>query len=176
MLEVTGARNIILEGFMGSGKTTVSEILSERLDMELLDTDSAIETSDGRSISEIFEEDGEESFRDMETELLETIMEDHWRDMVISLGGGLPLREKNRELLKKAGKVVFLKVSPEIVYERLKGDDTRPLLKTSDPEESIRTLLEARSDIYDAAADIVIDTDNLTPEEIADEIIKALGI
>ncbi|MBR1670228.1 MAG: AAA family ATPase [Butyrivibrio sp.] len=176
MLEVTGARNIILEGFMGSGKTTVSEILSERLDMELLDTDSAIETSDGRSISEIFEEDGEESFRDMETELLETITEDHWRDMVISLGGGLPLREKNRELLKKAGKVVFLKVSPEIVYERLKGDDTRPLLKTSDPEESIRTLLEARSDIYDAAADIVIDTDNLTPEEIADEIIKALGI
>ncbi len=176
MMEVSGARNVILEGFMGSGKSTVSEILADRLSLDILDTDEAIERTEGRSISEIFEEDGEEAFRDMETELLGTIVRDHWRDMVVSLGGGLPIREDNRKLLKEAGKVIYLKVSPETAYERLKGDDTRPLLKSEDPLERIRQLQEKRSAIYDEAADIVIDTDGRTPEEVAAEIIDRLGL
>ena len=176
ILEVTGARNIILEGFMGSGKTTVSELLSEKLDLDLMDTDAAIETTEGRSISSIFEEDGEEAFRKMETELLTTIVKDHWRDMIISLGGGLPLREDNRKLLKEAGKVVYLKASPETVYERVKGNSTRPLLQCEDPLARIKELQAKRSELYDAAADLVINTDGKTPEEIAVEIIKGLGI
>jgi shikimate dehydrogenase len=175
-LEVAGARNIILEGFMGSGKTTVSEALAERLDLELMDTDAAIEESEKRSISSIFEKEGEETFRDMETELLKMIVNDHLRNMVISLGGGLPIREENRRLLKEAGKVVYLKASPETVYERIKGDTTRPLLQSEDPMARIKELQASRIEIYEAASDITIDTDDKTPSEIVDEIIRELGL
>ncbi len=175
-LEVAGARNIILEGFMGSGKTTVSELLADRLDLELMDTDAAIEESEKRSISSIFETEGEEAFRDMETELLKMIVSDHLRNMVISLGGGLPLREENRKLLKEAGKVVYLKARPETVYDRIKGDTTRPLLQSEDPMARIKELQAVRSDIYEAASDITIDTDDKTPAEIVDEIIRELGL
>ena len=175
MMEVLGATNIILEGFMGSGKSTVSELLSEKLELELIDTDEAIEEAEGRKISDIFEQDGEEAFRDMETELMEMVVSDHMRETVISLGGGLPVREKNRELLKKAGKVVYLRTSPETVYDRLKGDDTRPLLKSDDPLTRIKELQDKRGKIYEEAADIIVDTDGKTPAEVADEIIAAIG-
>lgn len=175
MMEVLGATNIILEGFMGSGKSTVSELLSEKLELELIDTDEAIEEAEGRKISDIFEQDGEEAFRDMETELMEMVVSDHMRETVISLGGGLPVREKNRELLKKAGKVVYLRTSPETVYDRLKGDDTRPLLKSDDPLTRIKELQDERGKIYEEAADIIVDTDGKTPAEVADEIIAAIG-
>lgn len=176
VMDVTGARNIILEGFMGSGKTTVSEILADKLDLELLDTDAAIVEAEGRSISDIFETDGEESFRDMETALLETASSEHFREMVISLGGGLVLRKENREILQKLGKVVYLRTKPETVYERVKYDDSRPLLKTADPLSTIRKMQSDRGSIYELAADCIIDTDDLTPSEIADRIIKELGI
>ncbi|ADL34588.1 shikimate 5-dehydrogenase/shikimate kinase [Butyrivibrio proteoclasticus B316] len=176
VMEVTGARNIILEGFMGSGKTTVSEILADKLDLELLDTDAAIVEAEGRSISDIFETDGEESFRDMETALLETASSEHFREMVISLGGGLVLRKENRELLQELGKVVYLRTKPETVYERVRYDDSRPLLKTADPLSTIRKMQSDRGSIYELAADFIIDTDDLTPSEIADRIIEELGI
>ena len=176
VMEVTGARNIILEGFMGSGKTTVSEILADKLDLELLDTDAAIVEAEGRSINDIFATEGEESFRDMETALLETASSEHFREMVISLGGGLPLREENRELLGRLGKVVYLRTKPETVYERVKFDDSRPLLKTEDPLAKIRKMQEERGNIYELAADYIIDTDELTPSQIADKIIEGLGI
>ena len=174
-MDVLGATNIILEGFMGSGKSTVSEILAEGLDLELLDTDEAIEEAEGRKISEIFEQDGEEAFRDMETDLMDMIVSEHIRETVISLGGGLPVREENRELLKKAGKVVYLRTAPETVYDRLKGDDTRPLLKSEDPLARIKELQDKRGKIYEEAADIIIDTDGKTPLEVANEIVQAIG-
>ncbi|MEE3470686.1 MAG: shikimate dehydrogenase [Butyrivibrio hungatei] len=175
MMEVLGATNIILEGFMGSGKSTVSELISDKLELELIDTDEAIEEAEGRKISEIFEQDGEEAFRDMETELMEMVISEHMRETVISLGGGLPVREKNRELLKRAGKVVYLRTSPETVYDRLKGDETRPLLKSEDPLARIKELQDERGKIYEEAADIIVDTDGKTPVEVADEIIAAIG-
>ena len=161
---------------MGSGKTTVSEILSDRLELELMDTDATIEDTEGRSISSIFREDGEEAFRDMETDLLSMIAGDHLRNMVISLGGGMPVREINRTLLKESGKVIYLKATPETIYERVKGDTKRPLLQAEDPLLRIKELLEERSDAYDEAADLIIDTDNKTPDEICDEIIRELGL
>ncbi|WP_029230811.1 shikimate kinase [Butyrivibrio sp. VCB2006] len=176
VMEVTGARNIILEGFMGSGKTTVSEILADKLELELLDTDAAIVEAEGRSINDIFAVDGEEAFRDMETALLETAVSEHFRDMVISLGGGLPLREENRQLLGQMGKVIYLRTKPETVYERVKFDDSRPLLKSDNPLEKIKKMQEERGDIYELSADYIIDTDELTPSQIADRIIQELGI
>ena len=175
MMEVLGATNIILEGFMGSGKSTVSELISDKLELELIDTDEAIEEAEGRKISEIFEQDGEEAFRDMETGLMEMVISEHMRETVISLGGGLPIREKNRELLKRAGKVVYLRTSPETVYDRLKGDDTRPLLKSENPLARIKELQDERGKIYEEAADIIVDTDGKSPEEVANEIIAAIG-
>ncbi|MBO6241095.1 MAG: shikimate dehydrogenase [Butyrivibrio sp.] len=176
MLDVAGATNIILEGFMGSGKSTVSELLADRLRMELIDTDAVIEETEGRSINEIFETDGENSFRDMETELLDAICSDHWREFVISLGGGMPVREENRALLRKIGKVVFLKASPETIFERVKNDNNRPLLKDPDPQAKIIKMLADRISFYEDVADIVVDTDNKTPEEITAEIIEKLGL
>ena len=172
VMEVSGVRNLILEGFMGSGKSTVSQILANKLELELMDTDKAIERAEDRSISDIFNEDGEETFREMETELMDMIVSDHLSQMVISLGGGLPLREENRELLKKAGRVIYLRTAPETVYERIKDDNTRPLLNCEDPLSKIKELIQSRKEKYEAAADIIIDTDGKNPDQIADEIIK----
>lgn len=176
VMDVLGASNIILEGFMGSGKTTVSEILSERLDLELIDTDEAISEAEGCSISQIFDVQGEEAFRDMETELIQMLADEHVRETVISLGGGLPVRTQNRELLKRCGKVIYLKTSPEEVYNRIKDDTSRPLLRCEDPLSKIRKMQEDRGGFYEEAADIIIDTDGKTPEEIVSEIIGCLGI
>ncbi len=175
MFEVTGSKNIILEGFMGSGKTTISEILAGRLGAGLIDTDQEIEKREGRTINEIFAQSGETSFRNMETLLLSDLVRDHARGYILSLGGGVPLREDNRNLLKELGRTIYLKASPETVYSRIKDDNTRPLLQTPDPLMKIRELQESRSDKYDLAADLVIDTDDLTPEEVAFQIIKQLG-
>ena len=176
MLEVVGASNIVLEGFMGSGKSTVSELLSEKLMLELIDTDEVIEDTEGRTINEIFETEGEASFREMETDLLEAIDSDHWREFVISLGGGMPVKEENRELLRKIGKVVYLRAKPETIFERVKDDDKRPLLKTEDPLAKIEELLEKRASFYEDVADVIIDTDGKTPLEITKEIIDKLGL
>ena len=139
--------NIILTGFMGSGKTTAGIRLSYRLRLPLLDTDKWIEKEEGRTIFEIFALQGEETFRKMETSALRTLLELEG-EQIISTGGGLPMREENRELLKKLGTVVFLRIKPETVYERLKGDNTRPLLKKADPMKEIRRLLELRNPVY----------------------------
>ncbi len=176
MLDVLGCRNVILEGFMGSGKSTVSEALADRMELEIIDTDKIIEETEGCSINEIFAENGEAAFRDMETELLETIVGDHWREFVISLGGGMPVREENRELLRKAGKTVYLRAKAETIYDRLKGDTTRPLLRSADPLSRIKELMSARSDVYEDAADIIVDTDGKSVEEIVDEIVQELGM
>ena len=176
VMDVMGATNIILEGFMGSGKTTVSELLSEELDIELIDTDEAISEAEGCSISEIFDVQCEQAFRDMETDLIKMLVDEHVRETVISLGGGLPVRAENRELLKKCGKVIYLKTSPEEVYNRIKDDTSRPLLRGDDPLSKIKKMQEDRGGFYEEAADIIIDTDGKTPKEIVSEIIGSLGI
>lgn len=165
--------NIILIGFMGSGKTTTGISLSYRLQCTLSDTDKMIEKREGRSISEIFAAEGEDYFREKETELLRKLGEERARQ-IFSVGGGTPLRAENRKLLSGLGTVVYLKVSPETVYERLKGDTTRPLLRGEDPMERIRTLLGEREEIYTEAADIVVTADGKKLAQIVDEIAALL--
>ena len=163
--------NLIFIGFMGAGKTTVGQAFAGRTGRRFLDTDERIEEQAGKSIPRIFEEDGEEAFRQMETETVRAMGNELW-GAVISVGGGLPMREENRRLLKEAGTVIYLRTRPETVCERLKGDDSRPMLKSPDPEKRARELLEARDRFYLEAAHVCVDTDGKTVEEIVEEILQ----
>lgn len=166
-------RNVLLIGFMGAGKTTVGLKLSWKLKLPVEDTDKLIERKEGKSISEIFQTDGEEAFRKMETELLREISQRPYQ-RILSVGGGTPVREENRELLRKCGLVVYLRLRPETVWERVKGDNTRPLLQCEDPLGRIRQLMEARKEAYESCANVIIDVDELTPQECADQVMKAI--
>lgn len=163
--------NIILIGFMGCGKTTVGLKLSYRLRRTVIDTDKEIEREEQRNISDIFATDGEAYFRDRETACLQRLTGSA-SNQIISVGGGLPLREENRELLHKLGQVFYLCAKGETIYERLKGDTTRPLLQGDDPLKKIHTLLKERDPYYRAAADVVITVDDKNFSEILDDIEK----
>ena len=182
---------VILTGFMGCGKSTIGRILAEKRGQELLDTDHYIEQKQGRSISDIFATQGEEAFRDMETEALRELIQKQ-DPMVIALGGGLPIGgnlygeepvrqrallrgERNRELLAELGYVFYLKITPEEVYRRLKGDTTRPLLQTEDPYARITELLQQRDVWYEKCADEIITVEGKNKWLIADEIIRKLS-
>ena len=167
-------KNLILIGFMGSGKTSVGLKLSYRLRMPVEDTDKLIERREGRSISEIFAEEGEEAFRKKETALLCDLTEKKQR-VIYSVGGGTPIRPENREILKRLGTVVYLRIRPETVYERLKGDTTRPLLQCENPLQRIRELMESRKDAYTDCADVIVDVDNLDMECILNKICKEIN-
>lgn len=172
-MERNTKQNIILTGFMGSGKTSVGICLSYRLRKILLDTDKEIERRQGKTVSDIFAQDGEEAFRQMETEYLKELLK-ATESRIVSTGGGMPVREENRTLLKKLGTVVYLQASPETVYERLKEDTTRPLLQNGDAEKKITGLLAKRQDFYESGADMIIRTDDKSIDEIAEEIMAGL--
>lgn len=165
--------HIILIGFMGAGKTTVGKALAEEKGLELLDTDSLIEAQAGMTISKMFETQGEEAFRAAETRMLEKLLDRQSR-AVISVGGGLPLREENRVLLKKLGTVVYLQVQPDTVLARLKGDTSRPLLQGGDAKERVNSLLEYRDPFYKMASHVVVNVDGKKAGEIAGEIIQTI--
>ncbi len=166
-------KNIILIGFMGSGKTTIGLKLSYRLRIPVEDTDKTIEQREGRSISEIFASEGEEGFRQRETALLREICGRDYR-RILSVGGGTPVRPENRKILKECGTVVYLRIRPETAYDRLKNDTNRPLLQCADPLERIRSLMKARSEAYEECADIVLDVDDMPTEEILTAITDRL--
>ena len=163
--------NIILIGFMGCGKTSVGIRLSYAMKQTMIDTDKWIENRQKMTISEIFANYGEEAFRKMEKQCLAELIAKE-NGQIISTGGGLPVREENHALLKELGRVYYLKVSPEIVYERLKNDTTRPLLQTDNPKEKIRELLSYREPFYEKCADVIIEVSDLSFEEIIEQIIK----
>ena len=166
----TRKHNVIFTGFMGAGKTTVGKELVKK-GFELIDTDAYIEACEKMSISDIFAQKGEDYFRQAETKALKTLLVQD-KQFVISCGGGMPLREENRKLLKKLGMVVYLRIQPETVLARLKGDTTRPLLKGDDSGERVRTLMKQREAHYLSGADFVLDVDQKTPGELAEEIFK----
>lgn len=167
--------NIILIGFMGSGKTSVGIRLAKRLDFDFCDTDQIIEKEYGKSISSIFAEKGEEYFRRLETKTIEE-MRGKLHRCVLSVGGGLPMREGNGEKLKQLGHVVFLRSGKETILERLKGDTTRPLLAGEDPGGRVEELLKVRTPIYEEASHIAVDTDDRSFEDIIEEIREKTGM
>lgn len=164
--------NIILIGFMGCGKTSVGIRLSYRLRRPMLDTDKLIEKDEGRTISEIFDKDGEDYFRELETKCIKKLTKTV-NNQIISVGGGLPIRKENQALLKKLGTVVYLRALAETIYDRIKHDTTRPLLQGDNPQQKIRTLMEKRAAVYEKAADIIIDVDGKDFDAIMDEIVEA---
>ncbi len=164
--------NVILIGFMGSGKSSVSLKLSYLLKRTVIDTDKWIEQRQKMSVADIFATKGEAAFREMETQCLKELLATA-ENQIISVGGGLPMREENRSLLKGLGKVFYLKVTPEVVYNRLKGDTTRPLLQVEDPQGKIRSMLKERSPIYESCADVALDVSYKSFDEIL-ALIKEL--
>ena len=164
--------NIVLIGFMGAGKTTISDYLSTMFDMDIVEMDQVIAEREEMSISDIFATYGEEYFRDLETNLL-IEMQSH-KNVVISCGGGAALRERNVAEMKKNGRVVLLTATPETIYERVKDSNDRPVLNGRKNVKGISELMEQRREKYEAAADIVINTDDKTVLQICEELVQRL--
>lgn len=167
--------NIILIGYMGCGKTTTGKNLARTCNMQFMDTDEEIEKQQGKAISEIFAQQGEMAFRDMETAFLSKLLQEQAQSLVISTGGGMPLRGENKELLQKLGSVIYLKASPNIIYERVKGDTKRPLLQCDNPLKKIEEMQAHREIHYEKAAKHVICVDELRQADAAELIKKLLG-
>jgi shikimate kinase len=161
---------IILIGFMGAGKTEVGKLLARKLRMTYVDTDAIIESEQAMTINDIFAKKGEESFRDMETGLLDKLsgLDGH----VVATGGGMVLRPGNVKKLKEMGPLVLLWADPETVFERVKGAGTRPLLNVEDRKAKIREILEFRAPIYKGVADLEVNTSLLSAEEASNRIMK----
>lgn len=164
-------KNVFLIGFMGAGKTTVGRVLADRIGYLYLDADEVIEKNAGKSISAIFSEHGEEYFRDLESESLKSISAAERQ--VVATGGGVVMRDENWETMKNAGITVYLKAPVEVIWERIRHSTTRPLLQVGNPLETARALLDRRSPLYEKA-DLIVDTEKLTVEEVAWELIRSL--
>ena len=158
--------NIVMIGFMGAGKSTVAEYLSTMFAMEVVEMDQEIVKEEGMSIPDIFATYGEEYFRNCETELLKKMQSR--KNVLISCGGGVV------EQMKKNGRVVLLTASPEEVYERVKDSDDRPVLAGRKNVKGIAELMEARREKYEAAADIIVNTDHKTVLQVCEELVQRL--
>ncbi len=155
--------NLILIGFMGTGKTCVGRRVAKSLGFRFVDTDARIVQTAGKSIADIFTELGEEEFRKLETDALQQISTA--QGQVISTGGGIVTQARNIEILRGAGYVVWLRASPETIIDRVSRNNDRPLLANDDPEGTVRSLMEEREELYRSAANLEIVTDELTLDE-----------
>ena len=161
--------NIYLLGMMGSGKSTVGRSLSQYMDKPFIDLDLEIEQSVGKTISEIFENDGEKYFRNIESNQLY-----QYSDSVVACGGGILLNEGNRTFIKKNGKAILLTASIVELSERLSTSENRPLLPKNNMEETLTVLWLDRQLRYLNTAEFTIETDGKTPEKITQEILNQL--
>lgn len=166
-------KNIVLVGFMGTGKSVAGKRLAKALKMRFVSTDDMIEERERRTIAEIFEKSGEPYFRNIEKEAVKEAS--GMENAVIAAGGGVVLDEENISNLKKNGVMVCLKASPEAIYERTKYYKHRPLLNVERPVEKIRQLLDVRAPFYEKA-DYKIDTSGKAVEEVVKEITYVIGI
>jgi shikimate kinase len=157
---------------MGTGKSVVGKQLAAELKMDFLDTDALIEQTVKRSIDQIFAEQSEEKFRELETRALKTLQ--GYDNFVLSTGGGIILRSENVKMLHQLGPVIWLQAAPEAIWERIKDESHRPLLKVPEPLAEIKRLLNERWPFYEAAADWQLETEGRAPAELADKIIQWL--
>lgn len=164
--------NVFLIGFMGVGKSTIARFLQKELGFPLVEMDERIVQEQGMSINEIFEKYGEEHFRDIESQLVVDL--GNQSASIVSCGGGVVLRPENVQNMKQSGKIVFLKATPQTIYERVKNSTDRPILNGHMNIEYISELMEKRRKRYEEAADITILTDGKTRDEVCREIIGKL--
>jgi len=158
---------------MGSGKSSVGEKLAHRLGYEFVDTDVLVEERAGKSVKEIFGQDGEEAFRRLESEIIAEVSKRE--GLVISCGGGAILNRKNMELLKQKAKIVYLRGDPALLYERVKSSGERPLLEVEEPRQEFERLFGQRKERYEESADIVVEVGEREQAEIVEEIVHLLG-
>ena len=166
-------QNIVLIGFMGSGKSTIGREIHKNLGYHLVDTDHLIEEREGMSIPEIFEKKGEAAFREMETDILRQMIHQKTNHHIISTGGGMPANPENQVILKQLGFVIWLSCSVEDIYRRTSRSANRPLLDCNDPQAVIRKLLNKRAPIYKEASHIKINTSKLDYNEILCGILES---
>lgn len=164
--------NIVLIGFMGCGKSTIGRELHKKLGYHFIDTDHVIEEQIGKSIPEIFTQDGEQTFRDLETAVLKEIILQKTNYHIIATGGGMPIRPENKALLKQLGFVVWLSCSPADILDRTSKSANRPLLDCDDPLKKITSLLNERTPIYEKSSHIKINTSSLDFNEISCGILE----
>lgn len=165
------ARNIVLVGFMATGKTTLGRLVAQKAGYRFIDMDKEIERQAGKTIPKIFADEGEGGFRDRESRLLGDLGgEDH---CVISTGGGVVTRPDNHRLLQELGFVVWLHTKKRIIYERVRRNPHRPLLKTADPYATICAMVEERKPAYRAVADLQVKTTDLSPAEAVTGILES---
>ncbi len=169
---------LTLIGYRATGKTTLAKLLARRLGWQWIDADVEIERRAGKTIARIFAEDGEPAFRDLEALVIADLCR---RDrLVLAAGGGAPMREENRQIMRQSGKVVWLMARPETILKRMSGDATtaerRPSLTGHGPLDEIVQLLALREPMYRDTADFTIDTENRTPEELTAEILDRLDL
>lgn len=167
------SRNIALIGFMGTGKSSVAQHLHTLYHLEIAEMDEIIAKREGMSIPEIFAVKGNDYFRSLETNLLLELQQKE--NLVISCGGGAALREENVQAMKQNAYIVLLTAAPQTIFERVGMDQNRPMLNGRRNTEGIRQLMEERMPKYEAAADIIISTDQKNPLQIASEIISRLS-
>ncbi len=163
--------NIVLIGFMGAGKTAVGRQLSQRLNLKFADLDCLIEQKEKRQIAEIFSQEGEAYFRKIEKQMVKQVSQG--QNQVIACGGGVVIEKENIENLKKAGALIYLRASPEVLFNRIKGQTHRPLLKVDDQRKKIDELLKFRAALY-TQADYTIDTSNLSVEDVVSKILEII--
>lgn len=169
---------ISLTGYRGTGKTTVGQLLAERLGWRCVDTDAEVEALVGRPIRQIFTDEGEERFRELESQVISQMTRQH--KLILALGGGAVLRPENRTALQVAGPVVWLRATPETVFERIADDplscDQRPNLTAAGGFDEVKHVLAERLPIYESCSDCAVDTDGRAPRDIVDAILDALDI
>lgn len=162
-----------MTGFMGTGKTETGKIVAKKLNMSFFDTDALIEQETDLSINDIFKRYGETCFRQIETEVVKKISKKE--SVVIACGGGVGLNPENIKVLRQKGIIINLYASAEVVYERLKNNADRPLLKCENSLMEIKKLLDVRKGIY-ADCDFIFNTNGLSANEVADCILNKLNI
>lgn len=158
---------------MGAGKTTTGQAAARRLGWEFLDSDRQVEARTGRTVADIWREQGEAGFRDLEAQALaEALTESDQRPAVIAAAGGVVLNPRNRELLQDHPPVVWLRARPETLVARVRGGTHRPLLD-NDPADALLRLDRQRRPYYEELATAVIDVDDLTPDEVVERVVRA---
>lgn len=164
-------KTIVLIGMMGSGKTTIGKLLGEKLTLRSIDIDVIVEQNEKRTVSEIFQNEGEKYFRNIERETIKKNFTN--KDLIISLGGGAFEDQLTQELLLKNSTVIYLKTSPNVILERIKNNTNRPLLKNQMTVEKIQSIILQRQKNYELA-NITILTDNKNPDKIVEEILGVI--
>lgn len=164
-------RSIVLVGLMGAGKTAIGRRLAEQLNLPFKDADDEIELAAGKSISEIFEENGEQYFRDGEKRVIARLLKDG--SMILATGGGAYMDADTRREISDMGLSIWLKANLNTLFERVSRRDNRPLLKTDNPREVLKSLMEIRYPVY-GQADITVNSRNIPHEDIMNEVIPAI--